>query len=99
MYHEKCPSELCDKNYIGGSGQGILESVKDHNGRDHKSYILKHSHILKLDINVKIFWFLNTFQQLQWKLKKQKIAESLLIKQLYSTLKIHGKLVPLKLFN
>ena len=55
MYHEKCPSELCDKNYIGGSGQGILESVKDHNGRDHKSYILKHSHILKLDINVKIF--------------------------------------------
>ena len=55
MYHEKCPSELCDKNYIGGSGQGILERVKDHNGRDHKSHILKHSHILKLEINVKMF--------------------------------------------
>ena len=38
VYHAKCPSELCDKNYIGKSGRPIAERVKDH-----KSYILKHS--------------------------------------------------------
>ena len=43
VYHSKCPSELCDKNYIDESGRCIAERVKDHNGRDHKSHILKHS--------------------------------------------------------
>ena len=40
VYHAKCPIELCDKNYIGESGRRIAE---DHNGRDCKSHILKHS--------------------------------------------------------
>ena len=43
VYHAKCPSELCDENYIGESGRRIAETVKDHHGRDHKSHILKHS--------------------------------------------------------
>ena len=34
MYDAKCPSELCDKNYIDKGGR--------HNRRDHKSHILKH---------------------------------------------------------
>ena len=43
MYHVKCPSELCDENYIGEKATSITERVKDHNGRDHKSHILKHT--------------------------------------------------------
>ena len=39
VYHANCPSELCDKNYIGESHRHIAERVKDHNGRDHKSHI------------------------------------------------------------
>ena len=43
VYHAKCPSELCDENYVGESGRRIAERVKDHNGRDHKLHILRHS--------------------------------------------------------
>ena len=43
MYHAKCLSELCDENYVDESGRRIVERVKDHNERDHKSHILKHS--------------------------------------------------------
>ena len=43
MYHAKCPSELCDENYVDESGRRIAERVKDHNETDHKSHILKHS--------------------------------------------------------
>ena len=58
VYHAKCPSELCDKNYIGESGRRIAERVKDHNGRDYKSHILKHSletghgHVISSDFSV-----------------------------------------------
>ena len=62
MYHATCPSELYDENYIGKTCRPIAERVKDHNGRDHKSHILKHS----------LFSIKNK--------RKQKISESLLIK-------------------
>ena len=58
VYYAKCPSEICDENYVGESGRRIAERVIDHNGRDHKSHILKHS----LEIGherVKKFWFFN----------------------------------------
>ena len=41
MYDAKCPSELCDENYIDKSGRRIAERKKDHNRRDHKLHILK----------------------------------------------------------
>ena len=41
MYDAKCPSELCDENYIDKSGRRIAEREKDHNRRDHKLHILK----------------------------------------------------------
>ena len=78
VYHAKCPSELCDENYVGESGRRIAERVKDHNGRDHKLQILRHSlktgheHMKSSDFN--------HLQELQWKQKKRKITESLLIK-------------------
>ena len=39
----KCPEPSCDANYIGEAGRRILERVNDHNGRDNKSHLLKHS--------------------------------------------------------
>ena len=80
MYHVKCPSELCDINYIGESGRRIAERAKDHNGRKHKSHILKHSlktgngHVKSSDFSIisKIF---------NGNKRKRKIGESLLIKQ------------------
>ena len=83
MYHAKCPSELCDENDIGESGRRIAERVKNHNGTDHKSHILKHSletgheHVKSSDFSI----------------------ESLLIKQLRPTLNIHDISVLLNLFN
>ena len=68
MYHATCPSELYDENYIGETCRPIAERVKDHNGRDHKSHILKHSLFSIIS---------NNFYKNK---RKQKISESLLIK-------------------
>ena len=96
VYHAKCPSELCDKNYIGKSGRPIAERVKDHNGKDHKSYILKHSfetgheHVTSPDFSI-------SSKNFNGNKRKQKITGSLVIKQLLSTLNIHDKSVPMKI--
>ena len=110
MYHAKCPSELCDENYVGESGRRIAERekerererererVKDRNGRDHKWHILKHS----LETGhkcVKTSDFLIIYKNFSGNNRKRKIAKSLLIKQLSPTLNIHDKSIPLKLFN
>ena len=98
MYHAKCPSELCDENYVGESGRCIPERMKDHNGRGNKSHILKHSletgheHVKSSDFSI-------ISKNFNGNKSKRKIAESLLIKQLRPTLNIHDKSVPLKLFN
>ena len=81
VYHAKCPSELCDENYIGESGRRIAERVKDHNGRDHKSHILKdsletgHGHVISSDISI-------IFKNFNGNKRKRKMVQSLLIKQL-----------------
>ena len=41
VYYADCPNEKCRKNYIGESGRRISERIKDHNGRDRKSHILR----------------------------------------------------------
>ena len=99
MYHTKCPSELCNENYIGESGRPMAERVKDHNGRDHKSHILKRS-LETEHKRVKSSNFSIISKNLNGNKRKRKITvESLLIKQLHPTLNIQNKSVPLKLFN
>ena len=79
MYHAKCPSESCDENYIGESGRRIAERVKDHNGRDHKSHILKdsletgHGHVISSDISI-------ISKNFNGNKRKRKMVQSLLIK-------------------
>ena len=76
----------------------VAERTKDHNGRDLKSHILRHS-VESGHANVRCEDFkiiAKNFNNNSW---KRKIAESLLIKEKRPTLNIHDKSVPLKLFN
>ena len=41
MYHAKYHE--CDENYIEEVGRRLGHRVYDHNGKDHKSHMLKHS--------------------------------------------------------
>ena len=43
IYQEKCSVENCSDDYIGESLRRIIKRVKDHAGRDTKSYVLKRS--------------------------------------------------------
>ena len=42
IYLETCPERTSNDYYIGEAKWRIFERVKDHNGRDFKSHILKH---------------------------------------------------------
>ena len=98
IYYVDCSNETCRENYIGESGRRISERIKDHNGRDFKSHILRHS-VESGHTNVSCEDFkiiAKNFNNNSW---KRKIAESLLIKEKRPTLNIHDKSVPLKLFN
>ena len=43
IYLVTCPEDNCSENYIGESGCRISERIIDHNCRDQKSHIFKHS--------------------------------------------------------
>ena len=92
-----CPIPKYEDNYIGEGACRIHERIKDHNGRYHKSYMLKHSiekhHAHGTQKNFKIT--AKNFKN-KW---KRKILESLWIKDLRATLNSQDKSVPLKLFN
>ena len=84
--------------YIGESGRRISERIKDHNGRDLKSHILRHS-VESLNANVSYEDFKTIAKNFNNNHSKYKISESLLIKEKPPTLNTHDKSVPLKLFN
>ena len=96
-YYADCLNEKCRENYIGESGRKISESIKDHNGRDLKSHILRHSveaghaNVSYKDFKVKA----KNFNNNHWKRK----IESLLVTEKRPTLNTRDKSVPLKLFN
>ena len=98
VYYADCLNETCREIYISESGRGISERIKDRNGRDMKSHILRHS-VESGHANVSYEDFkiiAKNFNNNSW---KRKIAESLLIKEKRPTLNIHDKSVPSKLFN
>ena len=89
-YYADCPSETCRENYIDESSRTISERIKDHNRRDLKSHILRHSNISFQDFKI----IAKNFNNNSW---KHKIAQ--LIKAKRPTLNILDKSVSLKLFN
>ena len=78
------------------SGRRISERIKDNNGRDLKSHILRHT-VESGHANVSYEDFKIIAKNFNNNLRK--IAESLLIKEKRPTLNTHDKSVPLKLFN
>ena len=98
IYHVECPVTSCKDDYIGETGRRIEERIKDHNGRDHASHILKHS-IEKSHTNVISKNFKVVDKNFRNNKRKRKIAESLWIKDLRPTLNMQEKSIPLKLFN
>ena len=98
VYDADCPNEKCKENDIGESGRRISERVKDHNVRDLKSHILRHS-VESGHANVSYEDFkiiAKDFNNNHW---KRRIADPLLIKEKRPTLNTHEKSVALKLFN
>ena len=87
VYHAKCPSELCDENYIGESGIRTAGRVKGHNRRGSKSHILKHS-LETGHERVKSSDFSIIYKNFNGNKRKRKIAEFLFNKQLRPTLNI-----------
>ena len=98
VYYADCPNDKCRENYFGESGRRISEGIKDHNGRDLKSHILRHAaECGHANVSYKDFKIITkNFNNNHWKCK---IAESLLIREKRTTLNTHGKSVHLKLLN
>ena len=97
VYYGKCPNPNCKDDYIGETDRRLIERVIDHNKRDKKSHMLKHSrdklhnHVWEDDSKL-----LGNNYQSNIKLK---ISESLFIRQLKPSLNKQDKSIPLNLYN
>ena len=97
IYHTVCNNDNCNDDYIGEIAQCLKERVKDHNGHDNSSHLIKHctesGHNPVFHGNFRILdkGYNNTF--------KRKVAEALLIKKHKPSLNVQEKSVKLELFN
>ena len=98
VYHVNCPEESCEDSYIGESGRRLVQCVKDHNNRDNKFHLLKHSidkRHSKIKSN-KIKMVGQNYNNNKW---KRKVSEALLIKEYRSIINVQEQSLPLKLLN
>ena len=97
VYYATCPKPGCVEDYNGETGRRLNERMVDHNGRDKKSHLYKHSqesnHLCVALSNFKII--VSNFQNQKF---KRKIAESLLIRETRSSLTTKEMSIPLRLF-
>ena len=96
VYYVKCPE--CQEDYIGEIGRRLHERICDHNGKDSRSHMLKHS----LENNQRQVSF-EDFRILRngytnSKIKR-KISEALFIKELHPSLNTQETSVLLLLYN
>ena len=97
VYYGKCSNEGCNNDYVGETKRHIVERIKDHNSKGNSSHLLKHScendhtHVWEKDFQILGNNYQSNF--------KQKISESLFIKQLKPTLNVNEKSIMLHLFN
>ena len=93
-----CAINDCTEDYVGKTARGIVESAKDHNGRDPRShlvkYVIENNHLpsVNADFSILDSGYRN-------KNRKRKIAEELMIKVIRPSLNSKEKSVELKLFN
>ena len=97
-YYGICPETDCSENYIGETARRISERVKDHTGKDVHSHLFKHEvesgHKVLDVIN-----YSNIGKRYGNNIKKRKIAEALLIKEIKPTLNRQDQSIALRLFN
>ena len=97
VYYAACPKPVFVEHYTGETGRGLNERVIDHNGRDKKSHLYKHSQESNHPC-VALSDFKITGSNFQNQKFKTKIAESLLIREKRSSLNTQEISIPLKLF-
>ena len=97
VYYGKCLNEGCKDGYIGETERCIVERIKGHSSKDNSSHLLKHAgenghtHVWEKDFQILCKNYQSSF--------KQKISESLFIKQLKLMLNVNEKSVTLHIFN
>ena len=81
IYLATCPEDNCSENYMEESRCRISKRIIDHNGRDQKSHIFKHS-----SEKCRLHFHTNSFKIIRNGFKnnsfKRKVSEALLIKQI-----------------
>ena len=96
IYRSVCATESCNEDYVGECCRRLCECVKDHNGRDHLSHLVKHAgETGHLPVDTANFEVIGSGYRNN--ARRRKIAEALLVKK--PILNIQEKSVPLKLFN
>lgn len=96
VYKVQCPNKECNATYIGETARRLNERLKDHQGRDNDSHVLKHTieekhpEITLDDITILIKNHKTYY--------KRKILESLYIKRQKPNLNCQNKSIPLMLF-
>ena len=94
----KCPEVDCLDNYIGEALRRVSETIIDHNGRDRKLHLFRHSvehnhkNVERQDFKILGKGYRNNAM-------KQKISEALYYRVLKPTLNVQEKSIDLKLFN
>ena len=98
IYRLVCATERCNENYIGECARRFYERVKDHNGHDHSSHLVKDAvETDHLPVDTGNFEVIGSGYRN--KVRHKKIVDTLLVKKLKLTLNIQENSIPLKLFN
>ena len=98
IYRSICATESCNEDYVGECARRLYERVKNHNGRDHSSHLVKHAgetgHLPVDTANFEVIGsgYCNNA-------RRRKTTEASLVNKLKPILNIQEKSVPLKLFN
>ena len=96
--HKKSPEPTCIDDYVGESTRRIIETIKDHNGRDHTSNALKNSMEMSHK-NVKTIDFKIIDKNVDNNKRKRKNAEAPWTKHLRPTFNMQEKFIQLKSAN
>ena len=98
IYRSICATESCNEDYVGECARRLYERVKNHNGCDHSSHLVKHAgetgHLPVDTANFEVIGsgYCNNA-------RRRKTTEASLVNKLKPILNIQEKSVPLKLFN
>ena len=98
IYLGTYPADNCSESYMGESGSRISKRIIDHNCRDQKLHIFKHSPE-KFHQHFHTNSFKITGNGLKKSSFKRKVSQALLIKQMKPSLNVREKSIELKLFN